>query len=738
MNALIFRKIVHEGVNYYQFIDYLSNFENDGTYGEYKDRFDCDYFYIDEDSDIIVPNMATYKIYYDGEDGTLQELKDSKLYSEMVYGAKNVAQYFDDDPKIVEIINNIKSKVKFQDDCIDTLVYQIFLNQKIIDSDFTPEEKYEQKSNIILHGPVGSGKRTIIDTLKESLDIPYADVTVGPDIMETAKDIGTQLLAGGRTNEEAGRGIVFIQDNYDSLFDQMGDGIYNHFNQLTTLGAISYQNGLLDLRNVTYVVLFDEDTYTTQEDVDHFMDAANCDTSARTKALSLGNIYDILHSPCGRLYHYSEFLNKCHKQLIVDENALIELIYEVLSCGLNINTVNLMVATIYKNGLSHGIKDVYIDPKTISEVHSIIDGYIAEYKKRNCKNDYWFEELVEGLFNEAKRYVVGQDKALKTMIHTLAQNVSNSTNDLIENPKGFIKSILIKGDSDSGKTTLVKTLLQLFKVPSYEVKSTKYKESIYLSDRVSDIVSDMLRGLLKAADGDLDRAETGILFIDNIDKKANPVDEDTPLQDAVSAILEGGKFEVYLSDDVKVPPTIIDTSRISVIMTGSFDKTKLYKGIVDIHNERTGENKMGYTNKEPNNNPVIEEEDYFAYGMKQELMHSIDQVIELEKITREKLIEIMKKSFLSPLEIEKFMLDQQGIEAVYEDSFYEKIADTILAKKRGLSEINKLFNKVLMDINIEDIHASEIEKIIFTGEVLENPEKIQLVKRGKRKKKTKE
>ena len=126
--------------------------------------------------------------------------------------------------------------------------------------------------------------------------------------------------------------------------------------------------------------------------------------------------------------------------------------------------------------------------------------------------------------------------------------------------------------------------------------------------------------------------------------------------------------------------------------------------------------------------------DYVTYGMTEQFMGRVNDVIELNHNNKELFIDIMKKSKVSPLEIERYILADRGIEIEYTDSFYEELALLALSMKEGIRGINNALVKVLRGINIQDIRASEIKKIILDGDVVKNPEKVILLPRGKQKK----
>ena len=115
-------------------------------------------------------------------------------------------------------------------------------------------------------------------------------------------------------------------------------------------------------------------------------------------------------------------------------------------------------------------------------------------------------------------------------------------------------------------------------------------------------------------------------------------------------------------------------------------------------------------------------------------MSRLPKLVELNKVTKESLINVMKNSDVSQLKIEKFKLEDRGIEVEYTEDFYEGLAEEALKKNIGNRGIEQALTKVLDSINIEDIKSSEVSKIILNKEVIKDPSKVILINRIKQKK----
>jgi ATP-dependent Clp protease ATP-binding subunit ClpX len=732
MRALLFRRIEFEGVNYYQLFDYDSEFIPDDGYGDYLDRdvFDC--FYIDSESDIEVPDESLMNIYCD-DNGKLKVVDDPDLYDKVSREFNKRYHYFLGERKTADdIITNISKTIMFQKPTVIGLVHQICNNQDIVNSDLPQELKRKQKNNILFHGKVGSGKKTIINELEKQLDIPYADIYINPDVKDTLEKIIQQLIEKTDNDEEASHGIVFIRDNYDDLVEVVGEDTFDYLNFLTSQGIIEYEDRTIDFRTVTFVILKDETEFTTPEEIQAFTRIANCACRIGTKDLSNTDKYLILYSPNGRLYQYNKFLESKGKKLIIDTKSLIDIIKECNKVDPNMNTLNMVIDAVVKKNLSLGIDNIYIDNEAATEViERFLPALSGQPKERASNNifdeEFWFEQKVDEIVNEVKKYVVGQDRAVRLMVHQLVKNIRWANKEDIDNPKEYIKNILIRGNPGTGKTFITGTILKYLGVPYYIADATEYTEAGY----VGKDVEDMLVDLYHAAGDDLEKAERGVLVIDEVDKRASKGGggrdvSGSGVQEALYKFAEGTVIRINIGNRMNEIPVYFDTSRLTIICSGAFE------GIEAIRDERVGRKKVGFGNQEvKKEDAVISDVDYISYGMKSQFMRRVKQVIELKNVSKEQFIDIMKNSKSSSLKVEQDTLRDQGIEVEYTEDFYSALADKALQMKQGVTGIEKALLNVFQSINIQDIRPSKIQKIILSADVINDPSKVVLIEREK-------
>ena len=737
MRAILFRKLEIDGVNYYQLYGEDKNFVPDDTFADYDNRASKDRFYVDGDSDIEIDDPSFLNIYYD-DNGKLKALNDSYSFERIFNVFKEKFNIVVREIKpIKEVVNAISKKILFQKEAITDLVEQIYLNQSIMASDLPVDLKLKLKNNILFYGAFGSGKKSIIECLEKELDIPYADVTISTNLKDTLEDIIKQLISRSKNNTDASYGVVYIRDNFLKLTEALGENVFNAPSFFTNNGRIDYHGQIIDFRTLTFVVLMDErvDYKIDDLDIDSIMTMADCTFRVATRVLSDKEKYSVLFGENGRLYHYNKFLHDFGKKLIVDEKALKKLIHECSKIDPGMNILNSVIDGIIKENLLCGIRDIYIDDECIDIFIPAISMFgdvpkEAKYtpKTKDEKYEEVFDEELERLYKTITKDVIGQDKQVKSILYTILENRRMINKAGLDNPKNYIKNILIRGESGSGKTMIIDKITKLLNIPTFIADSTQYTETGW----VGESVTDMLACLYHAAGGDLEAAQKGILFIDEVDKKTSRGSDGGPSRGAVLdnllKTIEGAAVSVNIGNKIQEEKILFDTSRLTVICSGAFE------GIEECRDKRLGKRKVGFDHEVKQGvDKGITTEDFIAYGMNRQFMSRLPKVVELNKSTKESLIEVMKKSESSQLKIEKYKLEDRGIEIEYTEDFYERLAEVALSKKIGVRGIEQALSKVYDSINIENIKSSSVAKIILNKEVIDDPSKVIIIPREKQK-----
>lgn len=742
MRAILFRRLEVDGVSYYQLYGENTDFKPDDTFADFDNRKMKDYFYLDADSDIEVADPSLLNLYYD-VNGEFSALNDPKLFEKVFNEFKDKFNIVIREIKPVEeIVDNVDKQILFQREAIGDLVGQIYLNQSIMASDLPVDLKLKLKNNILFHGPFGSGKKSIIECLEKEIDIPYADVTISSNLKDTLEDIIKQLLSRSGNSTEASYGIVYIRDNFLNLTEVLGDNVYNAPSFFTNRGPIEYQGNVIDFRTLTFVILFDErvDIPLERTDIDSIMTMADCTFKLSTRMLTNDEKYQVLFSKNGRLSLYQKFLDDYDHKMVIEEESLKRIINECSKVDTGMNILNSIIDGLMKENLLFGIHDVYINEESIAPfipaIESFQDNYeskdviVEENKKNNNQEDIVnkaFDEELDKLSSIITRDVIGQDKQVRTILYTILENRRMANKVGLDNPKKFINNILIRGESGSGKTMIVERIAKMLNIPFFIADSTQFTETGWAGGDVTD----MLACLIHAANGDIEAAQKGILWIDEIDKKAGT---DAQSQHSRGAVLdnllklvEGATISVNIGSRTQEEKVLFDTSRLTVGLGGAFE------GLEKFRDRRLGSNKMGFGRPETKNAPITGE-DYVSYGMKKQFMARFPVRIELNKITKESLIRVMKESESSSLKTEKFKLEDRNIELEYTDDFYEALAEKVLEMEIGNRGIEAALSNVLDSINLIDIKSSEVAKIILNKDVVNNPESVILIKRTKQKK----
>ena len=323
-------------------------------------------------------------------------------------------------------------------------------------------------------------------------------------------------------------------------------------------------------------------------------------------------------------------------------------------------------------------------------------------------------------------YVIGQDRAKKAIavaVYNHYKRVATNTMDDIEIEKS---NILMIGPTGCGKTYLVKTLARLLDVPLAITDATSLTEAGYIGDDIESVVSK----LLAAADNDTERAERGIIFIDEIDKiakKKNTTARDVSgesVQQGLLKLLEGSEVEVPVgatSKNAMVPLVTIDTRNILFICGGAFpDLENIVKERLTSHSSIgfSAELKDKY-DQDRNIVSKVTIDDLRAFGMIPEFIGRVPIVVTLDGLDEKALIRILKepKNSLTRQYHKLFELD--GVDLEFKDEALELVARKSLERKTGARGLRSIMEKSLMDLMYRTPSDDTIRKCVITKEVVE-------------------
>lgn len=349
-------------------------------------------------------------------------------------------------------------------------------------------------------------------------------------------------------------------------------------------------------------------------------------------------------------------------------------------------------------------------------------------KKKNSKplielKDIPAPHKIKAMLDE---YVIGQEHAKKVIsvaVYNHYKRVATGTMDQIEIEKS---NMLMIGPTGSGKTYLVKTLAKILNVPLAIADATSLTEAGYIGDDIESVISK----LLAAADNDVERAEQGIVFIDEIDKiakKQNSNSRDVSgesVQQGMLRLLEGADVEVpvgAMSKNAMVPLTTVNTRNILFICGGAFPD--LEEIIKQRLHKNTG---IGYGadlkdkyNKDKNILEKVTVEDLKKFGMIPEFIGRLPIIYSLQGLTKEMLIEILKEPKNAILKQYQKLLELDEVKLEFDDGALEAIAEKALEKDTGARALRAIIEEFMLDIMYEIPKDDNIGRVTITREYIE-------------------